>query len=164
MDGFAVTQRLLVIFAFGLLSGCGWFGGDGPSSTDDLAAIAEFNRQYLAAINDSNIESLSALTSESQIMIAPNRAPIAGKADTEAAFSRLFEQFDIDATWTPGETALGSDWAYQRGRFTVTATPKGGGNARITTGHYLRIFARQPDGAWRMTIDMFNSNAPLAGD
>jgi ketosteroid isomerase-like protein len=147
------------IAAFGL-AGCGWPGDDAPSSTDDLAAIAQFNRQYLAAINDGDIESLSRLTTESHIMIAPDRPPIVGKAANDAANSRVFEQFEIDEIWSPSETALGGDWAYQRGSFSVTATPKGGGEPSTTTGSFLRIYARQPDGSWRMTIDMFNRDSP----
>ena len=156
----AGSRALLVCIAASGLAACGWLGGDAPSSTDDLAAIAEFNRQYLAAINDGDIDSLSRLTTESHIMLAPNRPPIVGKAANDAANGRVFEQFEIDETWTPGETALGGDWAWQRGTFSVTATPKGGGEPSTTTGSFLRIYARQPDGAWRMTIDMFNRDSP----
>ena len=143
-----------------VLAGCGWFGDDGPSQADDLAAIAEFNRRYLGAINDGDIDALSALTTEGHMMILPNRAPIVGKAANDAANGSVFERFDIDETWTPSETALGGDWAWQRGSFSVTATPKAGGDATTTTGNFLRIYARQPDGSWRMTIDMFNSDTP----
>jgi ketosteroid isomerase-like protein len=152
--------RRVAILATLVLGGCGWFGDDAPSATDDLAAIAEFNRQYLGAINDGDIEALSRLTTEGHMMILPNRPPIVGKAANDAANGAVFEQFDIDETWTPGETALGGDWAYQRGTFSVTATPKSGGQPRTTTGNFLRIYARQPDGSWRMTIDMFNSDSP----
>lgn len=154
-----MPKHLMLLVAMASLGGCGWFGDDTPTSSEDLAAIAEFNRQYLAAINAGDIDALLELTSDAQIMIAPNREPIAGKADTAAAFRRMFEEFDIEESWSPGETALGGDWAYQRGRFRVVATPKAGGDARTTTGHYLRILARQPDGTWRMTIDMFNNDA-----
>ena len=142
------------------LGGCGWFGDDSPSAAEDLAAIAEFNRQYLGAINAGDIDALSALTTESHMMIAPNRPPIVGKAANDAANGSVFERFDIDETWTPAETALAGDWAWQRGTFSVTATPKAAGEARTTTGNFLRIYARQPDGSWRMTIDMFNSDMP----
>lgn len=142
------------------LAGCGWFTDDDPSGAEDLAAIADFNRRYLEAINNEDIDALSRLTTESHMMIAPNRPPIVGKAANDAANGRVFEQFEIDETWTPSETALAGDWAWQRGTFAVTATPRSGGEPRTTTGHFLRIYARQPDGSWQMTIDMFNSDAP----
>jgi hypothetical protein len=45
------AKRLLMLAPVCLLSACGWFGDDAPSSVDDLAAIAAFNRQYLTAMN-----------------------------------------------------------------------------------------------------------------
>ena len=131
-----------------------------PTLEADLAAIAEFNRRYLKAINDEDIATLSSLTTEDHIMIAPGRPPIVGKAANDAANARVFTQFDIDETWTPVETVVTGDWAYQRGTFTVAATPKAGGTTTQTAGHFLRIYRRQPDGAWRMIRDMFNSEQP----
>ena len=156
----AAASSVLVLTGSALcLSGCGWLGDDTRSSTQDLAAIAQFNRQYLEAINNEDIDALSRLTTEGHMMIAPNRAPIVGKAANDAANARVFELFEIDETWTPGETALAGDWAWQRGTFAVTATPRAGGESSTTTGNFLRIYARQPDGSWRMTIDMFNSDS-----
>jgi ketosteroid isomerase-like protein len=70
--------------------------------------------------------------------------------------------FKIEEHWTPLETVISGDLAYQRGTFTVAATPKAGGNARHTQGTFLRIYRRQADGSWRMTRDMFNSDQPAA--
>ena len=61
-------------------------------------------------------------------MITPGRPPLVGKAANDAANGRVFKQFDIDETWTPVETVVSGDLAYQRGTYTVAATPKAGGN------------------------------------
>ena len=137
-------------------------GSRPPTLEADLAAIAEFNRRYLKAINDEDIDTLSSLTTEDHIMIASGRPPLVGKAANDAANGRVFKQFDIDETWTPVETVVAGDWAYQRGTFTVAATPKAGGTTTRTSGNFLRIYRRQPDGAWRMIRDMFNSEQPPA--
>jgi ketosteroid isomerase-like protein len=139
-------------------------GSSKPTLEEDLAAIAEFNRRYLKAINDEDIATLSSLTTEDHIMIASGRPPLVGKAANDAANGRVFKQFDIDETWTPVETVVAGDWAYQRGTFTVAATPKAGGNTTRTRGNFLRIYRRQPDGAWRMIRDMFNSEQPPANN
>ena len=141
------------------LAGCGTTPPR-PTLDADLAAIAAFNEQYLKAINDGDIAALSALTTERHIMLAPNREPIVGKAANDAANGRVFEQFHIDETWTPVETVVDGDLAYQRGTFTVAATPKAGGETNTVSGAFLRIYERQPDGAWRMTRDMFNTSGP----
>jgi len=51
-----------------------------PTLEQDLAAITEFNRRYLKAINDGDIATLSSLTDDDHIMITPGRAPTIGKA------------------------------------------------------------------------------------
>ena len=135
-------------------------GAGKPTLEQDLAAIAEFNRKYLKAINDEDIATLSSLTTEDHILIASGRPPTVGKAANDAANGRVFQQFNIDETWTPIETVVSGDLAYQRGTFTVAATPKAGGNTTNTSGNFLRIYRRQPNGEWRMTRDMFNSEQP----
>lgn len=127
-----------------------------PTLAQDLAAITEFNRQYLKAINDEDIATLSSLTTEDHIMIASGRPPLVGKAANDESNGRVFKQFDIVETWTPVETVVDGNLAFQRGTFTVEATPRAGGNTTKTSGNFLRIYRRQPNGDWRMTRDMFN--------
>ncbi|HEY6453743.1 MAG TPA: nuclear transport factor 2 family protein [Steroidobacteraceae bacterium] len=130
----------------------------------DLAAIAAFNVQYLKAINAGDINALSALTDEDHIALTPGRPPLVGKAANIAANGRLYQQFNIAENWTPVETVIDGNLAYQRGSFTVAATAKAGTTARPLggTGSFLRIYRRQPDGSWIMTRDMFNTEQPGA--
>jgi ketosteroid isomerase-like protein len=132
-----------------------------PSHAADVAAITAFNSKYLQAINTGDSVALSALTDEDHIMIVPNRAPIVGKAANDAANGRGFQQYKFDEHWTPLETVVSGDLAYQRGTYTVNASPKSGSvTARESRGNFLRIYRRQTDGSWRMTRDMFNSDQP----
>ena len=132
-----------------------------PTLEEDLAAIAAFNAKYLKALNDEDIETLASLTTEEHILISSGRPPTVGKAANDAANARVFKQFDIVETWTPLETVVSGDLAYQRGTFTVAATPRAGGNTTNSSGNFLRIYKRFPDIGWRMVRDMFNS-APQA--
>jgi ketosteroid isomerase-like protein len=142
-------------------------GAGGSKTTDaasdahaaDVAAINAFNQRYLQAINAGDIHALSALTDDDHIMIAPNRTPIVGKAANDEANGRAYQQFNIDEKWAPVETVVDGNLAYQRGTFTVVATPKAGGTARSVKGNFLRIYRRQ-SGGWQMTRDMFSSDEP----
>jgi uncharacterized protein (TIGR02246 family) len=153
-------SRLALLGAITLLAACNTTPTRRVSPEADLAAIAAFNEKYLQALNDGDTAALSALTDEDHVMIAPGRAPTVGKAANDAANTRVFRDFNVEEKWIPVETIIDHDLAYQRGTFTVIATPKAGGAVRTTQGNFLRIYRRQADGAWRMTRDMFGSDQP----
>ena len=153
-----VILALAVALAASTLDGCGRPEAPRPSLGEDLAAIAKFNERYLGAINAGDIDTLSSLTTDDHMMLAPNRPPTVGKAANDKVNGAAFERFDFAETWSPEETVVAGDWAYQRGTFTTVATPKTGGDRRVVSGAFLRIYRRQPDGDWRMIRDMFNSD------
>ena len=151
-------STLLVLFLAATLAGCQRATPPKPSFAEDLAAITAFNAKYLGSINAGDIKTLSSLTDEDHIILIPNRAPIVGKAANDAAMGSAFEQNNFDESWTPEETVIDGDLGYQRGTFTTSSVPKAGGDKRVVSGAFLRIYRRQPDGQWRMTRDMFNSD------
>jgi ketosteroid isomerase-like protein len=131
-----------------------------PSAAEDEAAIMAFNERYLKAINDGDSATLASLTLPEHIMIAPGRPPLVGKEANDAANARVAQTVKIEETWSPQETFISGDLAYQRGTFTVAATPKAGGTTTNMRGTFMRIYKRQPNGEWRMVRDMFNSDQP----
>jgi ketosteroid isomerase-like protein len=147
---------IVAVLAMEMFSGCTTISK--PSVDADLAGIAAFNQRYLKAINDGDFAALSSLTNADHIMMAPNSLPIVGKAANDVVNRRAAEQVNIVEKWTPIETQISGDLAYQRGTFTVQAIPKAGGVTRSLKGSFLRIYKRQPNGEWWMTHDMFNSD------
>jgi len=129
-----------------------------PSSAADEAAIDDFDRRYLGAINDGDIETLARLTTDGHMMISGGRPPLAGKQALVDTMTRAFAAFDIDETWDTEETMISGDLAYRRGRFEVLATPKAGGTASRTTGSFVRIYRREADGGWYMVRDILSTD------
>jgi uncharacterized protein (TIGR02246 family) len=129
------------------------------STSADEAAIADFNRRYLQAINDGDIDTLAALTTEDHMMISSGGAPLKGKKALVDAMTRAFQNNKFNESWEPQETVVSGDLAYQRGTFVVEATPKAGGQTSRSTGNFLRIY-RKIDGTWFMVRDTFNSERP----
>jgi ketosteroid isomerase-like protein len=148
-----------VAFAALLAQGCS--SETQPTFADDLAAITAFNERYLRAINEEDIAALSALTTDGHIMLAPNSEPVVGKAANDALNGGAFQRYEFSETWRPVETVVDGDLGFQRGTFTVIATPRGDGDRLEVNGSFLRIYRRQANGEWRMTRDMFNSSTPL---
>jgi ketosteroid isomerase-like protein len=132
-----------------------------PTLADDIAAITAFNERYLRSINEEDIAALSDLTTDGHIMLPPNSEPVVGKSANDAMNGGAFERYDFSETWTPVETVVDGDLAFQRGTFRTIATPKGDGERIDVSGSFMRIYQRQTNGDWRMTRDMFNSSTPL---
>lgn len=154
----SVPLAIVLAVLVACLTAC--MSADRDTEAADQAAIAEFNRQYLAAINGGDIGALADLTTDGHMMIASGGAPLVGKAALVDAMTGAFRNFEFDESWSPEETVVSGNLAYQRGTFVVNAKPRAGGEATRTTGNFLRIYERQPDGAWLMVRDMFNSSAP----
>ena len=154
------TTSVLVMGVAALL-GAGCSTDTQPSFADDHAAITAFNERYLAAINEENIAALSALTTDGHVMLPPNREPVVGKAANDAVNGGAFARYEFSETWVPVETVVDGDLGFQRGTFTVIATPRGDGDRLEVRGSFLRVYERQSNGEWRMTRDMFNSSTPL---
>ena len=129
------------------------------STAADEAAIAEFNRKYLKAINAGDIVSLASLTTDGHMMIMSGGPPLTGKKALVDAMTRAFQTTQFDESWAPEETVVSGDLAYQRGTFVVIAKPKAGGAETRTSGNFLRIY-RKIGGAWFMVRDSFNSQQP----
>ncbi len=153
--GFAAALLMSVLAApFALRA-----SAQAASTTADEAAIADFNRRYLQAINDGDIDTLASLTTERHMMISSGGPPLTGKQALVDSMKRLFETTEFDESWAPEETVVSGDLAYQRGTFVVVAKPKAGGAETRVTGNFLRIY-RKLDGAWFMVRDSFNSQPP----
>lgn len=151
--------------AFALTTAAVLAAACGPSAqstfADELARITAFNERYLQSINEEDIATLSSLTTDGHVMLPPNQEPVVGKSANDAMNGGAFERYDFSETWTPVETVIDGNLAFQRGTFTTIATPKGDGDRLAVSGSFLRIYQRQPNGEWRMTRDMFNSSTPL---
>jgi len=152
-----IIAALAAVAALIALAACGDATPKRPTPEQDVAAIMEFNKLYLGAINAGDIKTLSALTTDGHVMIMPNRPPIVGRAANDAANGRAFEQYEFDESWSPTQTVVSGDLAFQQGTYVSTAKPRAGGESRTIRGNFLRIYQRQPNGEWRMTRDTFNS-------
>ena len=158
-----IIAMLAACAALVLLAACGDSTPKRPSYDEDVAAITAFNKRYLGAINDEDIKTLSSLTTAGHVMLMPNRPPLEGKAANDEANGRAFEQFQFDESWSPTQTVVSGDLAFQQGTYVSTAKPRAGGESRTIRGSFLRIYQRQPNGEWRMTRDTFNTEPQADG-
>jgi uncharacterized protein (TIGR02246 family) len=129
----------------------------------DTAAIKALNDKLTAAFNSMDAASMAALYADDAIMMDSNQAAVEGKQAIQAVYEARVKEnagkMTLTAVFTLLETQVAGDWAYDRGNYTLTVTPKSG-KPTETSGKYLTIYKRQPDGSWKIYRDISNSNNP----
>ncbi|MDH5450096.1 MAG: SgcJ/EcaC family oxidoreductase [Candidatus Bathyarchaeota archaeon] len=126
----------------------------------DITAIKEIWNQYTSACGTGDLDRWISLWTDNGIQMPPDTPARIGKEEIREKMKPLFDQFIIKIPITSKEIRVAGDLAFSRGTYTLSTTPKAGGEATRVTGKYLTILERQADGSWKIARDCFNYNAP----
>jgi uncharacterized protein (TIGR02246 family) len=121
-------------------------------------AVQEIWKEYSASLNAGDIDRWVALWTDDGVQMPPDEPPVIGKEKIKARNGAVLQKFKFDIGVTNQEVKTSGDWAYSRGVYKATLTPKQGGTSIPIDGKYMTILARQPDGSWKIHRDIFNSN------
>jgi ketosteroid isomerase-like protein len=94
------------------------------------------------------------------ISMPANQPPLRGKAAVRSMWESLLRGFEVDSAVTVDEIEVAGDWAFERGRYRMTLTPKDGGAPIDDEGTYLDIVRLQSDGSWKYARVSWSSNRP----
>ncbi len=147
---------ILAVLIFLVLSGCA------PTmeverEKDAIQAMAE---EFVRAINEGDAETLVALFTDDAVRMPPNEPAVTGKEALEAQYRAEFAQFDIDLNWTLEEIVVVGEWAYYRAGYTVSVTPRAGGESAREIGKILDILERGSGGSWKIARHIWNLDSP----
>ncbi|MFB0552884.1 MAG: DUF4440 domain-containing protein [Phycisphaerae bacterium] len=128
----------------------------------DIAAIEEVLNQYAITASAGDFEGWLSLHADDVVKMPPGEPAIFGKEDLRANFAPGFDAFNLSVIVNPEETQVDGDIGLARGTYSISATPKSGGEAidLMKDGKYLTICKRQADGTWKISHDCYNSNIP----
>ncbi|OQX91695.1 MAG: hypothetical protein B6D58_06730 [candidate division Zixibacteria bacterium 4484_95] len=126
----------------------------------DISAINNILDQYASSINAGNIDQWISLWAEDGIQMPPDNPAVVGKENIKARMQSSFDLYNWKMTINGEEVRVAGNWAFARGNYTYTLTPKGEGKTIKGNGKYLSILAKQADGSWKFIRDCFNNNAP----
>lgn len=134
---------------------------EADSREADITAINELYDQYCLRVNTGDLDLFISLWTDDAIKMDVDYPAIFGKENIRAYFKVPFEQFNINAAiYGETEVQVSDDWAFSRGTYTLSLTPKEGGSTTYIDGKWLDILKRQADGSWKIYIDCLNYNAP----
>ena len=128
----------------------------------DIQAIKDIDAKWAAAQNTGDIESIMSLLTDDVIMLWANEPIKEGKEAVRNSILADHKENTYENTKaTVVEVRLAGDWAFARGTWSGTDTPKAGGESMQFIGKWIDIFERQPDGSWKVSRSMYNSDLPV---
>jgi ketosteroid isomerase-like protein len=97
------------------------------------------------------------------VALGNGAAPLIGKV--AIAKGANWSPKDYQLTWTPTDAMMGPSgdmgytWGHYEGR-----SKDANGNPVLTSGRYITMWRKQPDGTWKVVLDAGANEPPAAGD
>ena len=157
----ALLQASIILMVLMLLVilGCGKQSEVGDVEAD-ISAINNNIEQYTSSMNAGDLDRWISLWADDAIQMAPDAPAVIGKEQIRAKYESIFPLFIFKMTIANEDVKIGGDLAVSHGNYTVSMTPKAGGETIVIDGKYLSIEERQADGSWKIIRSCFNDNAP----
>jgi uncharacterized protein (TIGR02246 family) len=138
-------------------------GQENTRNEADLLAINRVREAHIASLNQGNVDALVGVFSEDAVQMPPNAPANVGREMIRAWSKAFLDPLRAEFAHEVGEIRVAGDWAFERGTYRIRVTPKAGGESFQDTGKYITIYQQQPDGAWLLARDIWNSNQPTPG-
>jgi uncharacterized protein (TIGR02246 family) len=122
--------------------------------------IAERDAEYGAAASRGDIAAVAELYTDDAILLPPNAEMVRGKQGVKQFFDELKKTRGVpQVTLRTIELEELGDTANEVGELTLRIQPPGG-EPVTDVGKYVVIWKRQGD-AWKLAVDIWNTNSPL---
>src|SRR5579859_4230721 len=128
----------------------------GPAG--DVAALQKRIDQWLDGYNKADVPQMMDVFSDDFSMDAEGAPGTLDKAQSTRIYDGVFAKYDTHIEGITDELRASGDMAFDRGHYTITLTPKGGGATVVHKGHFLEVWERK-DGVWSVQRIMDMSDA-----
>jgi len=132
----------------------------------DKAAIRDLmDVQWLNAAQAKDVDTVLSFFADDASRFPPNASIITGKEAIRARVSEAYSGPRVAISWqtTKVEVAGSGDLAYSHGTYEETVNDPEG-NPVTERGKWVTILKKQPDGSWKVVIDIWNSDGPPASE
>lgn len=154
-----MMSRLLVGGSIIVLAAC---ARPRPAERAAGPPAEEMWKEFAASLEAGDLDRWLALWTDDGIQMPPDEPAAVGKDRIRIRMAAALDKFKVDMEIKNEELQHAGDWAYARGTYKATLTPKQGGAAIPIDGKFMTILTRQGDGSWKIHRDIFNSNVPPA--
>jgi ketosteroid isomerase-like protein len=100
---------------------------------------------------------------EDGVLMGNGQAPVVGRV--AIAKSMSWSAKDYQLTWTPTDAMMGpsGDMGYTWGRY-EGHSKDANGNPVVTSGRYMTVWRKEPDGQWKVVLDAGANEPAGSGD
>jgi uncharacterized protein (TIGR02246 family) len=157
-----MNRHIIVAGAIALATGgslVGWAAEAPSTAAREEVRIRQLDADWVQAVQAKDLEKILGFYASGGSMMA-DQAPIATGTDAiRAAWQQVLAipGFKLSFTPTHIDVAKARDMAAEIGTFTESAADSSG-KVNTTVGKYVVVLRKQPDGQWRVTADIFNSD------
>ncbi len=131
----------------------------------ERAVISDMPIEWSKAAEAKDVERMVALYSDDASVLPPNAPPATGKEAIRKLWSQMVESpgFAGSAQTTKLELSRAGDLAYSVGTYVLKKIDLQG-NPSTDRGKWVLVCKKQPDGNWKVVLDIWNSDGPAASE
>ncbi len=123
------------------------------------SAITAGNANFMAAFARGDAAGVAACYTSDAQLLPPNGEPMSGTANITAFWQGAMALGIKDAQLETKHVEARGDLAVEVGQYTLTIQPEGAA-AMTDVGKYVVVW--KDDGGWKLHIDIWNTNTPMA--
>jgi uncharacterized protein (TIGR02246 family) len=120
----------------------------------DVGAVGEEIRQFVKewakAMNAGDLDRIMSMVTDDCVRIPPNAPPLIGREAIRQDQRMSFDQYNFQGDEAVVDFRVSGDFAFSRGTWAYSLTPKSGGESEKFKGNFIDIYQKQPDGSWKL--------------
>jgi ketosteroid isomerase-like protein len=127
------------------------------------AILFDLEAKFAKSTADGGGKAFATWFAEDGVSLANGQAPVHGREAIARQATWLPKDYQL--LWTPTDAVMsptgdmGYTWGHYEGRSRDTD-----GNPKVTTGRYLTVWRKEPDGSWKVVLDSSSDEPVGAAD
>ena len=131
---------------------------------EDIEAIKQLAEDWRSGWLAGDADLLLSLYADEPVLMPQDQPVIVGKDAIRPLYEAVLKDFSFKSEVTVKEVVVSGDMGYFWSAYTLTATPKAGGEPINVTGKSIYIVKRGSGGAWKISRLMDNSDRATTGE
>jgi ketosteroid isomerase-like protein len=134
-----------------------------PNKDQTLKQILDTEGAAIHAFGERNAEKAASFYAPDATLMMANSQPVTGSAVKDMLAAAMADpNYSMTLTTSKIEAARSGELGYSTGSFALTMTDPNTKKIVRRTGKYLTVYAKHPDGTWKIIDDITTPDGPAA--